>query len=130
MMKTYQINITVQAHHLDDLQHVNNVQYLEWVQQISREHWQKLSRPEWDAHYIWVVRSHLITYQRPAVLGDVLTVSTHVKASRGAQSERHVLISTADTQTPVVTCKTNWVLLDAKTGRPARMPETMIKALA
>lgn len=128
-MKTYSINIAVRPEHLDDLNHVNNVQYLEWVQQISKEHWQKLTRPEWDAHYVWVVRSHHITYHHPAVLGDLLTVVTHVKAARGAQSERHVRILLEGSETPVVTCTTNWVLLDAKSGKPSRVPEDMIRAM-
>lgn len=128
-MKSYQIKITVEAKHLDDLQHVNNVQYLEWVQQISREHWQQLTRPEWDADYIWVVQSHNITYQRPAVLGDDLKVYTQVKAASGALSERHVVISKEDHKAPIVTCKTNWVLLSRRSGRPVRMPDSMLKAL-
>lgn len=128
-MRNYQTKVTVGPEHLDELNHVNNVQYLEWVQQVSKEHWQKLSRPEWDARYVWVVRSHHITYQQSALLGEELVLSTYVKEGKGAQSERHVVISKGDSETPVVTCKTNWVLLDARTGKPVRMPEAMIQAL-
>jgi len=128
-MKTYHFNIQVRPEHLDDLHHVNNVQYLEWVQRISKEHWQKLTRPEWDSQYAWVVRSHLITYHHPAVLGDKLTVVTQVKTARGAQSERHVQITVEGTETLVVTCVTHWVLLDAESGKPSRVPEEMIRAL-
>ena len=28
--------------HLDDLNHVNNVQYLYWAQEIAKAHWQKI----------------------------------------------------------------------------------------
>ena len=28
--------------HLDDLKHVNNIQYLNWIQEISKKHWNKL----------------------------------------------------------------------------------------
>lgn len=128
-MKTYRILIVVTPEHLDDLNHVNNVQYLEWVQQISKEHWQLLTRPEWDSQYVWVVRSHYITYHKPAVLGDRLTAITHVKPSKGAQSERHVKILLEGTETPVVSCITHWVLLDVASGRPSRLPEDMIRAL-
>jgi acyl-CoA thioester hydrolase len=97
------------------------------VQQVSKEHWQKLSRPEWDANYIWVVRSHHITYQRSALLGEQLEIRTFVKEARGAQSERHVLITQGDRETPVVSCKTIWVLLDARSGKPVRLPDSMLK---
>lgn len=127
-MRSYQIRVTVGPEHLDDLNHVNNVQYLEWVQQISKAHWQKLTQPTWDANYIWVVHSHHITYQRSALLGEELVISTFVKQAKGAKSERHVLISKGD-ETPVVTCKTIWVLLDATSGKPVRLPEEMIRAL-
>lgn len=128
-MKTYRFDIDVLPEHLDDLDHVNNVQYLEWVQRISREHWQILTRPQWDSQYAWVVRSHHITYHHPAVLGDKLTVVTHVKTARGAQSERHVEITLEGTETLVASCVTHWVLLDAQSGKPSRVPEEMIRAL-
>ena len=39
-MAYHQKSIRVSAQDLDDLQHVNNVRYLEWIQDISKEHWQ------------------------------------------------------------------------------------------
>lgn len=128
-MRAFQISVTVRPEHLDDLNHVNNVQYLAWVQEVSKAHWGSLSRPEWDRDYLWVVRSHQITYLHAAVLGDVLSISTHVEEARGAQSERHVQIRLAEDNTPVVTCKTIWVLLDARTGNPVRIPSEMVDAL-
>ena len=35
------INI-VNKEHLDDLNHVNNVQYLYWAQEIAKTHWDKI----------------------------------------------------------------------------------------
>jgi acyl-CoA thioester hydrolase len=128
-MKTFELLVTVRPGHLDDLHHVNNVQYLAWVQQVSKAHWGTLTRPEWDRDYIWVVRSHHITYLHAAVLGDELSISTHVEQARGAQSERHVQIRLRGDKTPVVTCKTIWVLLDAGTGKPVRIPVEMVEAL-
>ncbi|MDM9631920.1 acyl-CoA thioesterase [Robiginitalea aurantiaca] len=128
-MNTFHINVTVAPEHLDDLNHVNNVQYLEWVQQVSKAHWQKLSLPEWDMHYIWVVHSHLIRYHQPAFLGEELVISTFIKAAKGAKSERHVHITRKGMEPPLVTCETIWVLLDAKSGKPVRVPAEMISAL-
>ena len=36
--KKFEIEKTVQKKHLDDLNHVNNVQYLYWVQEVSQDH--------------------------------------------------------------------------------------------
>ena len=37
MSKTYEYDLQVKNKHLDDLDHVNNVQYLQWVQDITLE---------------------------------------------------------------------------------------------
>ena len=41
-MEPFEQKIRVTAAHLDELQHVNNVQYLQWVQDIAGAHWQSL----------------------------------------------------------------------------------------
>ncbi len=65
----------VTAAHLDELQHVNNVQYLQWVQDIAGAHWQSLIAGKTEAFGLWVVRSHHIEYKRQAKLGDSLRVA-------------------------------------------------------
>lgn len=128
-MNSFEIEVTVAEEHLDDLNHVNNVQYLEWVQEVSKAHWQNLSHGQWDSDFIWVVRNHNITYHRPALLGENLLIGTHIKTTTGAKSERHVHIVHKDTHKTVVSCDTLWVLLDAHTSKPVRIPEEMIHAL-
>lgn len=124
-MKKYQMDIVVEAEDLDDLNHVNNVRYLEWVQDISREHWNRLSQPEWDRKYIWVVKTHSITYHRPATEGESLRLTTYVPEAKGAISKRVVEIHLKGRETRIADCQTEWCLLDAQSGRPVRIPEEM-----
>lgn len=124
-MKRFQKTLVVSAADLDDLNHVNNVRYLEWVQEISREHWEALSNQEWDARYLWVVRSHHITYHRPALLGEELLLTTYVPAAEGAISRRKVEMERSGDGVRIAECLTEWVLLEAATGRPVRMPGEM-----
>ena len=121
-MKRHTRQITVGPEDLDALQHVNNVRYLEWVQEISREHWAELTQPEWEARYFWVVRSHHIEYLRAAVAGDRLILTTFVPEVTGPLSRRVVEICQAGSGVLVARCETQWCLIDQATKRPSRIP--------
>lgn len=124
-MKRFEKQLTVGPEDLDELQHVNNVRYLEWVQQISKEHWQELSNPEWDARYFWVVRSHHMEYFRPALAGDRLLLTTYVPEVTGPLSLRVVEISQAGKDVLIARCQTQWCLVDDTSKRPCRIPEAI-----
>lgn len=126
-MKVYQTSRVVTLADLDDLQHVNNVRYLEWVQEISRAHWQQLTKPEWDGRFLWVVRSHHITYHQPALLGQSLLLTTYVPEARGPISRRKVDMELENSGSRVAQCLTEWVLLDAASGRPVRIPAEILE---
>ncbi|MBC2840734.1 thioesterase family protein [Robiginitalea sp. SC105] len=127
-MRRYTKQIQVVETDLDELNHVNNIRYLEWVLQIAGEHWATLTRPDWEASFIWVVKSHHISYFRSAVKNDALELETYVDQARGALSHRVVEIRLAGTDTRVATCKTEWCLLDKSRLKPVRMPEAMLQA--
>lgn len=42
MIHRYITTLVVELKHLDDLQHVNNLQYLYWAQEVAKTHWNKL----------------------------------------------------------------------------------------
>jgi acyl-CoA thioester hydrolase len=89
-MNVFTMSIEVFDNHIDDLGHVNNVQYLNWVQEAAHAHWELLTKNANKSFGVWVVRSHSITYKKPAFKGDLLALKTYVKQSRGALSERIV----------------------------------------
>ena len=122
MQNRYTQEIEVCAEHLDDLAHVNNVQYLSWVQDIAKEHWNTLA-PHFHFEGIWVVREHRITYKKQAVLGDRISIQTFIKNARGPLSERIVQFTRATTDELFVECSTQWCLLDPQSLRPMRVPE-------
>ena len=41
--KIFEIEKKVKQKHLDEFNHVNNVQYLYWVQEVAQAHWDKLN---------------------------------------------------------------------------------------
>lgn len=115
---------TVQSWEIDQMDHVNNVVYLQWVQDIAVAHWQHSATPEHQRHYQWVVLSHYIEYRKPAFLHDVVTLKTHVGTTEGARSTRFVEIYRADQL--LAKAETIWCLLEATTQRPRRVPDEVM----
>jgi acyl-CoA thioester hydrolase len=122
-MNTFEQSILVEESHLDELQHVNNVQYLKWVQDIAGAHWQHLIRDNPTEFGLWVVRSHHIEYKRQVKLGDRLRVVTHVELTEGFLSERRVRFFLEDSNTLVAQCSTQWCYLDPLSQKLLRIPE-------
>lgn len=126
MPNTYQKSLTVTDKHLDDQNHVNNVVYLQWVQEIAKEHWELKTTQEIEDAYFWVVVEHTIKYKDQAYLGDKLDVKTYVDRNEGVRSYRYVNIYREDKL--LVETMTTWCLIDKKRNRPTRVP-TEISAL-
>lgn len=118
---------TVQSSEIDELQHVNNVVYLSWVQDIANDHWTLLKEGHNTEGYVWVVLRHEIDYVRQAVLGDVVTIKTWVGETQGVKSIRHVEISKDGKL--LVKSQTTFCLLEAKTFRPTRITEDILAIL-
>ncbi|MCK0159782.1 acyl-CoA thioesterase [Allomuricauda sp. F6463D] len=127
-MKNYSEVFDVVPDDLDDLNHVNNIRYVEWIQDISKKHWNAAVTEDIQTSMIWVVRNHNITYHKSALLGDTIKISTYIKNSKGPISTRVVTITNNSTDELIVRSSTEWCLLDAKTYRPKRIPES-VKAM-
>ncbi|WP_418498730.1 acyl-CoA thioesterase [Flagellimonas sp.] len=124
-MHTFTEIFDVAVDDLDDLNHVNNIRYVEWIQDISKKHWEQVTDADIRKEMIWVVRNHNISYLKSAVLGDTVEVTTHIEASKGPLSIRAVEIKNHKTGELMVKSTTEWCLLDAKTFRPKRVPESV-----
>ncbi|MBO0341198.1 acyl-CoA thioesterase [Flagellimonas profundi] len=122
-MKTYTESFDVTPNDLDDLNHVNNIRYVEWIQDISKKHWMHVTTEEIQNSMIWVVRNHNITYHKSAVLGNTILINTFIASNKGPISTRVVEIKNKETDELLVKAITEWCLLDAKTFRPKRVPE-------
>ncbi len=112
---------------LDTLDHVNNVVYVQWIQDISIKHWNDLTKNCPDLNFVWVVTRHEIDYRGQAVLGDEITFKTWVGETKGVTSIRHVEIYKGSVL--LAKAATTWCMLHAKTLRPARITESVLKVL-
>jgi len=119
--------ITVKASDLDELKHVNNVQYVQWIQDIAKEHWEKRASEEILSIYFWVVIRHEIDYKQQAFLDDELLIETFVGEHTHVTSQRLVNIKNKTTGKVLVKAKSTWCLMDYKTKKPVKISEEMVR---
>ncbi|MDO7173335.1 acyl-CoA thioesterase [Mariniflexile sp. AS56] len=124
-MQTFETSLTVTENDLDELNHVNNIRYVQWVQDIAKAHWLKNASENILKTYHWVMLSHYIEYKGSALLDDVVTIKTYVVDSKGATSMRMVEIYN-DAQKLLTKSETSWCLINTKTKRPARITPEII----
>lgn len=125
-MKSFEIEIEVKVKDIDELNHVNNVVYVQWIQDVAKAHWEILAAKAIQEKYLWVVLRHEVDYLGQAILGDELIAKTWVSWSKGVKSERQVEIRNKETGKVIVKSKTLWCLLDAVTRRPKRIETDII----
>lgn len=80
-----QTQIKVRGFHLDVYQHVNNARYLEFLEEARWDGTENSDSFQWmTAHNIaFVVVNININYRRPAVLSDLLTITSQVQQLNG-----------------------------------------------
>ena len=129
--------IVVDADSIDIHQHVNNQEYLRWMQELAIEHstlrgWPMQRYLETGAS--WYVKSHFIEYLRPATLGDTLLACTWVAGMSERASPRRTLFlresgTNAEPQI-VARAETQWIFVSLGNGRPTPIPTALRSAFA
>jgi acyl-CoA thioester hydrolase len=121
----YRYDFTVSADAIDGNGHVNNVAYVQWMQDVAIRHSDDsgCTQAAKDAGATWVVRKHGVEYLRPAFEGDPITVMTWISSFRRALSLRkYKFIRTSDNAV-LSRGETDWVFVDAASGRPRTIPQ-------
>ena len=118
--------VTALAEHIDELGHVNNAVWVQWIQEVALAHWYSVADAGHQDDYIWVVVRHEIDYLRAAFAGETLTGRTWVgEAPKGARFDRHMEFVGADGKVRV-RAVTQWAIIDKAAGRPIRVPPEVI----
>ncbi len=108
--------------HIDELGHVNNAVWLQWVQDIATAHWTAVADAEAIERYVWVVTRHEIDYRGNVMLGETVAAETWIpNPPRGAQFERCVKFRDASGKR-LVAVKSTWAMLEKASGRLVRVP--------
>ncbi len=124
MEPVYRFEIVVPAEALDRNRHVNNVAYVQWMQDAAIQHSTAAgcTRMTEAIGATWVARMHHIEYLSPAFAGDAITVLTWVADFRKVRSLRRYRFIRAADQKVIAQGETDWVFVDAASGRPRAVP--------
>lgn len=125
-MQKFTKKITVTTKNLDDLNHVNNVIYVQWVNDIAKEHWHKKASTTILNDYFWVLMSHTIEYKASALLNDTILLKTYVTKASGVTSTRIVEIYNNETNILLAMSETNWCFMSTHTKKPTRLTKEVI----
>jgi len=116
---------------IDENGHVNNVAYVQWMQDIAVEHYSSIGGVTAQGpDATWVVREHKIEYLLPAFAGEEIEIKTWVENVRRVRSLRKYEFVRKSDNKILVRGETDWVFVDLKTGRPLAIPETVSEVFA
>jgi acyl-CoA thioester hydrolase len=109
---------------VDENGHVNNVEYLRWMQDAANRHSgvQGCTRITEQIGATWFVRSHHIEYLHPAFAGEPVAVLTWVSNFRRVFSLRKFRVFRVSDNALLAAAETEYVFVDAAGGRPRSIP--------
>ena len=130
MDPVYRLEIQVSDEVVDGNGHVNNVTYVQWMQEAAMRHSEAAGCTPMTLELgaTWVVRTHHIEYFRPAFAGDAIVVLTWVADFRKVRSLRKYKFLRAGDLAVLAQAETDWVFLDAKSGRARAIPDAIKNA--
>ena len=126
MTNRYTRSFTARPDHIDELGHVNNAVWVQWIQDMATAHWTAAARPADREAFFWVVTRHEIDYRGNVDLGQSVTGETWIEGEpRGATSMRRVDFRN-EAGKVIVSAATTWAMLDRETQRLVRVrPEVL-----
>jgi acyl-CoA thioester hydrolase len=121
----------IPAESIDENGHVNNVAYVQWMQEIAIEHYASIGGIDAQGKDgTWVVREHHIEYLQPAFAGDEIEIRTWVENLRRVRSLRkYEFVRKSDGKT-LVRGETDWVFVNPKTGAPRAIPDEVARVFS
>jgi len=119
----YTKSFTIPKEAIDENGHVNNVTYVQWMQDIAVEHYASIGGIEAQGpDATWVVREHKVEYFLPAFVGEEIEIRTWVENIRRVRSLRKYEFVRKNDKKILVKGETDWVFVDVKTGSPRAVP--------
>jgi len=118
---------TVTTDAIDGNGHVNNVAYVQWMQDIAIRHFDAIggANAMHATGGTWFVRSHKVEYLTPARAGDRVKAETWVAALGRVRSHRRYRFTRISDGKIVAKGETEWVFVDAVSGRPRSIPASI-----
>lgn len=112
--------------------HVNNVEYVRWVDRIAAMHAAHLGFPRerlLAERRMWFVSRHEIDYRAETWPGEEILVATWVRSVEPVRSWRGTVAWRSADRRVVLRASTCWVLVDILSRRPVRIDREWIARL-
>ena len=131
MPQVYHHLFTVPQEAIDENGHVNNVVYVQWMQDVAILH-SEAQNCNTDLYKklgtCWVARSHYIEYHSPAFAGDQIDAITWISdLKRSSSMRKYKFVRTSD-QKILARTEKRWVYINEKTGHPCTIHDEVMNA--
>lgn len=131
MSSVFDLKIKVKTEHIDVLGHVNNVVYVQWMQDVASAHIETLGvglDQYLEMKHAMVAVEHHVQYRKAAMLDDDIILRTWLYEINALYSFRQYAFFNAKDRSLLFTGNTKWACIEIASGRPKRMSPTFIQA--
>ena len=131
MSGVFDLEITVQAEHIDSLGHVNNVVYVQWMQDVATAHIDTLGlglKEYLELKHAMVAVEHQVQYRKAAFQDEKIILRTWLSRIDALYSVRQYVFYRPQDQSILFMANTKWACVEIATGRPKRMSPTFTQA--
>lgn len=115
-------SFTVPDSVIDENGHVNNVAYVQWMQDAAIRHPESVTAYKPAENTTWYAREHRIEYLLPVFQGEEIEVRTWLSEIKRVRAHRRYEFLRKSDGKVVVRGETDWVYVNAKTGKPIAIP--------
>jgi acyl-CoA thioester hydrolase len=131
MPAIFEYHLTVAEDEIDGQGHVNNIEYLKWMQDAAVAH---SAEQGWTTQRYralgsgWVARTHTIEYLQPAFADENIVVKTWISNFKKVTSLRKYKIVRPDDAAVLATAETNWAFIGLERYIPRRIPQELFES--
>ncbi len=121
----FTIDLVVQADHIDDYGHVNNLAYLKWCEDVAWAHTEAVGLGMGDYQRLdraMALRKTCIEYKQPAFAGDSVRVANWIVDIGRLTATRRYQICWLDDGATLARARCDLVCIELGSGKPRRMP--------
>ena len=131
MSTIFDLRITVQPEHIDVLGHVNNVMYIQWMQDVAAAHIERLGlglAQYLELKHAMVAVEHHVQYRKAVLEGEEVILRTWLDDINALYSFRQYVFYRPKDQSILFVGNTKWACIEITTGRPKRMSPSFTHA--
>lgn len=124
-MLIHEKEVLITSEFIDRNNHVNNVQFVHWVEMMAGEHWDLLKHKSKHVQNVWFLVDHHIQYRKQVYLGEKLLLRTYPENPEGIRQPRKVEFY-KDGEL-VVDSRTQWIMINPETDKIVRIEEDWLE---